>query len=84
MDIVELGEVVENLRELVVECLLSELYLAKIKRADAADSKRFVDDRRSLALGLGKNDVHEIGARRNDLNLFEIIHHHFVDYQASL
>ena len=52
MYIVQLGEVLNDLRQPIVEVLLSVFHLAHIKRTDPADFIMLVDHRRSFPLGL--------------------------------
>lgn len=74
MTYVHTGEVLQDLRELVVEGLLRKLHLAHVKTPDARNGIVGVDDRRRLALCTSKNDVHKVFRLRHDLYLLEVVH----------
>ena len=56
----QLGELIEYLRELIMEVLLSKLDFSHIKLSDASYFVLFVDNCGSLPLGLGQDNVNEV------------------------
>lgn len=60
VDVLQAGESLEHMRELLVEVLLRELDLAHVEAADAGDGISLVHDSRGLALGLAQDDVDEV------------------------
>ena len=60
MDVVDAGEVLEDLGELLVPRGLGVLDLAHVELADAGDGVAAVDHRGGLALRSGQDDVDEV------------------------
>mmetsp|Transcript_13757 Transcript_13757/g.26671 ORF Transcript_13757/g.26671 Transcript_13757/m.26671 type:complete len:232 (+) Transcript_13757:1470-2165(+) len=60
VDVVELGEVVENPAKTLGEGLSSELHLAHVECTDTANGITLVHDGRRLALRLAQDDVQEV------------------------
>lgn len=73
MEVIKIGEVGDDLSELIVEQLLRELDFAHIEIADATYCIALVHDRRSLSLGLGKYIVNECRAGWDNCEILEVV-----------
>ena len=60
VDIVQLGETIDNCGKFLTDCLLHELDLTHVKLADAVDFETLADLRGRLALRLGQHDIDEV------------------------
>ena len=83
VDVVQLGELGHHRGELVVERLLREFHLLRVKLTNAGDLEVPVDDCRRLALSLGQDDVHEVLGRRDDRDLLKIVMTHGFMWQTQ-
>ena len=76
VNVVQLRELVQHGRQLVVKVLLSELDFSGVELPDSGDLVVFVDHSRGLALSLGQDDVYEVLGRRYDSDLLEVVVSH--------
>ena len=76
MDVLQLGELGENDRQLLIETGLGEFDFPHVEGANSADLEVAMDHGRGLALGLGQDDVGEVAGGRNDRNLLEVVVRH--------
>ena len=76
MNVFQLGKVLQDLSQLLGEILLGEFDLPHVKTADARNFVVFVDYCRSLPLGLGEDNVGEVGAGGDHTYLLEVVVRH--------
>ena len=76
VDVVQLGELVQNARQLVVEVLLSEFHFFRVELPDPRYLVVLVDHSRSLPLGFGQNNVHEVFGRRDYCYFLKVVMRH--------
>lgn len=75
VDVVELGEVVKDFSELLMDILTAELDLSHVERSDSGDVVAGMDDSGGLSLSFGKDDVDKVSGGGDDLDLLEVIIH---------
>mmetsp|Transcript_985 Transcript_985/g.2998 ORF Transcript_985/g.2998 Transcript_985/m.2998 type:complete len:246 (-) Transcript_985:17-754(-) len=74
VDVVNLGELLQDLAKLLAICRLAVLHLPHVKVADSGDVETRVHHCRGLPLCLGQHDVYELLRRRNSLDLLKLVH----------
>jgi hypothetical protein len=77
VDVIELGELLEDRLNLIVERRLREFDFAHVEVANARNLVVGMDDRGRLPLSAGKHDVDKVLVRGHGLNLLEVIDNHF-------
>lgn len=75
VDVVELGEVVKDFGELLMDILTAELDLSHVEGSDSGNVVAWVDDSGGLSLSFGKDDVDKVSGGGDDLDLLEVIIH---------
>ena len=75
VDVVQLGELIDDASQLFVDGFLHELNLPHVKLSDSLNFKSLPNDSGRLALGLGKSQVDELSGVRDLRDLLEIIIH---------
>ena len=83
MDVFQLGKVLQDLSQLLGEILLGEFDLPHVKTADARNFVMFVDDCRGLPLGLGEDNVGEVGAGGDNTDLLEVVVRHDCNFTTA-
>ena len=63
--------------------MLGEFDLPHVKTADARNFVMFVDDGRSLPLGLGEDNVGEVGAGGDNTDLLEVVVRHDCNFTTA-
>ena len=81
MNIFDFGEVFKNVKQLLIEGLLTEFNFSHIERSDSADCITGVDDGGCFPLSFGKDNVDKLNSSRNNLDVFEIVAHVFVNVE---
>lgn len=77
MNIFDFREVFENVKELLIECLLTEFNFSHIERPNSADCITWMNDGGCFSLGFGQNNIDKLCSWRNNLDVFEIVAHVF-------
>lgn len=75
VDVLNFGEVFEDIIEFFVESLLAELDLAHVEWSDSTDGISWMNDCGGFSLSFWEDDVDEICSRGNNFNCFEIVAH---------
>ncbi len=75
MNFLDLGEGLEDVGELVVNALFTELDLPHVEGANTTNVVAGVNYSGSLALGLGEDDVDEVLGGRDGLYALEVVVH---------
>ena len=83
MDVFQLGKVLQDLSQLLGEILLGEFDLPHVKTADARNFVMLVDNCRGLPLGLGEDNVGEVGAGGDNTDLLEVVVRHDCNFTTA-
>lgn len=79
MQIIKSGEIVDDLGELLLTCLLREFDLAHVEGPDTRNSICGMDNGRSFSLCTRQHNINEIRCGRDLLDLFEVVNDHVGD-----
>jgi hypothetical protein len=77
VDVLDLGEVLQDVCNFFIQSLLAELDLAHVKRSDSTDCIARVYDGGCFSLSLWQNDVDQLCGWGDYLYRFEIVAHLF-------
>ena len=78
MDVVQLGEAVDDGSQLFVQGRLHKFDLAHVEFANTRNVEACGDHGRCLALSLRQTDVHQLGRVRDLLDLLKVVAHRVV------